>query len=109
MKCKDIFDKTEQLDMKIVHLKSNREIARINSLSVELLNHPAEFKLFRRGRTYAIKGSLSIQLIAEARKVQLFARAKLIAEIDLNQFEPEKLQHRAGWGWFYKNQKLTSD
>lgn len=71
----------------------------LDRITLDLLNHPAQFKVVRRGRTIATQGNISIQLCGTTGMAMIYLSCRKVWESPLSDFEAHRLRDYPGWGW----------
>lgn len=92
------------MTMKTITL--NPTVSLSDLLTLDLIRHPEQFRVFRPGRTIATKGSLSVQLAPESNKVSIYFDCRLVMECPMDEFRPTLLTLRSENTWFYQTFKL---
>lgn len=85
--------------MQIVHSEIKKSRMILDRITLDLLNHPAQFKVVRRDRTIATQGNISIQLCGETGKAMIYLSCRKVWESSLADFEAHRLSNCPGWGW----------
>jgi hypothetical protein len=95
--------------MEIVHSNLKAHSTVLDSLTIQLLNHPEQFRVSRPGRTIAVKTKLSAQLCGQTDSAQVYLSGRVVLELSLSDFKPSKLNYCVGWGWQYDGLLLGQD
>ena len=86
----------------------NPTISLTDLLTLDLIRHPEQFRVFRPGRTIATKGSLSVQLAPESNKVSIYFDCRLVMECPMDEFKVNNLKHDPEKGWVYSGKFLKT-